>query len=117
MQSDGKILVGSTVEFAGFVKDNTAEAVHTLIRKGLQMVPPLGTAQFVRAWAGLRPHTPDGLPYLGPVPGREGVLLATGHFRNGILLAPVTAEIVAALVLGKKLDFDLSPFRAGRGTE
>ena len=114
-RGDGKILVGSTVEFVGFVKDNTAEAVHTLVRKGLQMVPHLGTARFVRAWAGLRPHTPDGLPYLGPVPGREGVLLATGHFRNGILLAPVTAEIVAALVLEKKLDFDLSPFRAGRG--
>lgn len=113
-RADGRILVGSTVEFVGFNKDNTGDGVHLLARRGLQMVPHLGTARYLQAWAGLRPHTPDGLPYLGPVPGIEGILLATGHFRNGILLTPVTAEAIAALALGKKSAFDLEPYRVGR---
>ena len=89
--------------------------MRTLTEAGFRMVPDLRKARFDRAWAGLRPHTPDGLPYLGPVPGREGVLVATGHFRNGILLSPVTAELIVSLILGRTPDFDLAPYRVGRG--
>lgn len=112
---DGYILLGATEEpDAGFNKRNTAGGISTLIASGLRLVPGLADAAVEATWAGLRPGTPDNKPYLGLVPGFDGLITATGHFRTGLTLAPVTADIVAHLVAGKDYDIDLTPFRPGR---
>jgi glycine oxidase len=92
-RSNGWIVAGSTVEEAGFDKRTTAEGLQKIRKAAIELVPDLAFAEIVESWCGLRPGTPDGLPILGPV-DLEGVILATGHFRNGILLAPVTAQLV-----------------------
>ena len=114
-RADGSLLLGSTLESVGFEKRVTAGAVEKLIGAAIRLLPSLASARFVTAWAGLRPGTPDGLPVLGlsPVPG---LYLATGHFRNGILLAPVTARILADALTGKS-SRDLSVFSAERFAE
>jgi len=109
----GRILVGATVEEAGYDKTVTAEAVKGLIERGGALVPRLAEASVVAAWAGLRPMAPDGLPILGTTPLR-GFLLATGHFRNGILLSPVTARLLSDVVLGRPTALDLAPYAVGR---
>ncbi|HEY3203068.1 MAG TPA: glycine oxidase ThiO [Thermoanaerobaculia bacterium] len=109
---DGTVLLGSTEELVGFRKEVTAEAVEHLIAAAVRMIPSLKSARFLSAWAGLRPGTPDGLPVLGDSPVR-GLYFATGHFRNGILLAPVTAKLVADVLLGVPTR-DLSPFSVAR---
>jgi glycine oxidase len=108
----GEVLVGSTVELVGFRKAVTAEAVERLLAAAVRLVPALKSARFVSAWSGLRPGTPDGLPVLGgsPVPG---LFFATGHFRNGILLAPLTARLVADVLTGPAAR-DLSAFAVTR---
>jgi glycine oxidase len=112
-RDDGRVLVGATVEFAGYVTAVTSRAVRDLLTAALRLAPALGDAPIGRTWAGLRPHPKDALPILG-----EGeianLLFATGHFRNGVLLAPVTAKIVAALIAGEEPPVDLSPFSARR---
>lgn len=107
-RSDGRILVGATVERAGFSKEVTAAGVAALLAHALALAPSLASASLTDAWAGLRPGTPDGLPILGESPVRS-LSLATGHFRNGILLAPLTALLVADVVTGAATR-DLSPF-------
>lgn len=82
----------------------------------MKLVPELSGASFESAWGGLRPTTPDELPVLGPVEGREGLFLATGHYRNGVLLAPITGEVVSALALGEASPVDVSPFSHKRAT-
>ena len=111
-RADGTVLLGSTVELAGFRKAVTAEAVERLISAALALVPALRSAQFLSAWSGLRPGTPDGLPLLGES-GVPGLALATGHFRNGILLAPATALVIADL-LTARTPRDLSAFAVAR---
>jgi glycine oxidase len=111
----GRVLAGATVEHVGFRKEVTAGAVAGLIDSATRLVPGLSRAGFIRAWSGLRPGTPDGLPILGgtPVPG---LFVATGHFRNGILLAPATARGMADLLSGATVasfaPFSLSRFPA-----
>ena len=109
---DWKVLVGSTVERVGFRKQVTAQGLAGLLDAAIRLVPDLSQAQFVRAWAGLRPGTPDGLPILGLSP-ITGLFLATGHFRNGILLAPVTARRMADLLTGVEVR-GLEPFSIDR---
>ena len=109
---DGSLLVGSTEEEAGFEKRVTAEGVSGLLAAAARLVPSLSRATFAGAWAGLRPGSPDGAPILGPS-GVAGLLLATGHFRNGILLAPITARLVADAALGA-LPPELAPFSVAR---
>ena len=92
---DGSLLVGSTDEDAGFRDWPTASGVRALVDSACTLVPGLDQARLVEAWAGLRPGTSDLLPLVGPVPGWSNLILATGHFRNGLLLAPLTARIVA----------------------
>jgi glycine oxidase len=108
----GSVLAGATVEHVGFRNEVTARGVLGLIAAAIRLLPDLSEASFVRAWAGLRPGTPDGWPILGasPVPG---LYLATGHFRNGILLAPVTARLLADAVTGSH-SRDLEPFSVER---
>jgi len=105
-------LLGATVERVGFEKQVTAGAVGRLIGAATRLLPELESAVFLRAWAGLRPATPDGLPVLGPGP-LPGLFFATGHFRNGILLAPVTALALADEICGT-VSRDLGPFSIER---
>ena len=113
---DGHVLLGSTEEpEAGFQKRNTAQATAFLTTRAMELVPALERATIVATWSGLRPGTPDDLPYLGFVPGIDGLIAATGHYRSGLALAPVTAEIVRSLMCGREYDIDISPCRPGRG--
>ncbi len=112
-RDDGRVLVGSTVELVGFDDRVTASAARDLLDAAVRRVPALASAALADTWAGLRPFTKDELPLLGP--GElDRLTLATGHFRNGILLAPITAEIVAALVAGHAPPVDLAPFSPAR---
>lgn len=111
---DGRILVGSTEEEAGFDKRNTAEGVNKLLAFAREIVPCLAEATFERAWAGLRPRSEDGLPYLGRVPGAENLFVAAGHFRDGLQLSPITARLISELVLGEETAVSLEDFRCDR---
>jgi len=96
-RDDGRLLVGATVEDVGFAEANTVEGTVGLLGAALSLVPSLGSAPVVEAWSGLRPGTEDGLPILGADPEVEGLYYATGHFRSGILLAPVTGRVFREL--------------------
>ena len=115
-RQNGDLVVGSTMEWAGESTRVTAQAVSELLDFALQAVPALGSAPVARAWAGLRPWAPDGLPALGAWPGIEGLFLATGHFRNGILLAPITARLIRELIIDGAPSINLDPFRPDRFT-
>lgn len=110
---DGRILLGSTVERAGFEKALTLEGIHKITCGLRGLSSALSRCTFVEAWAGLRPLTPDRLPILGPTP-ISGLYVATGHFRHGILLAPITARVMADLILRGRSPMDFSPFRLSR---
>lgn len=109
------LLVGATIEEAGFSSHTTAGGVESLLRFALHTLPGLANARLETCWAGLRPATPDGLPIVGPVPGWP-VLAATGHYRNGILLAPWTAREIARIVAAGNLD-ETGPFSPARFLE
>jgi glycine oxidase len=110
---DGRLLVGATVEERGFDTTVTAGGVHELLREAYRTIPDVAEMELVEARAGLRPGSPDNAPLVGP--GRaEGLLIASGHFRNGILLAPATAEAVAAMLAGDEPATDVSAFDPGR---
>ena len=96
---DGTIVVGATAERVGFDKSLTASAMAWLLSTAPVLCPSLADAAFERAWTGLRPGSPDELPIIGAAPGWENVTLATGHYRNGIMLAPITAQLIANLLL------------------
>lgn len=91
---DGKILIGSTVEDVGFESRVTARGVGDLLQVAAEMVPGLADRPFLQAWAGLRPSTPTNLPHIGPIPEAEGAIAATGHYRVGIILGPLTGELI-----------------------
>ncbi len=101
-RDDGKLLVGSTLEFVGHEREVTAGAVRDLLTAAIALVPGLARAGVRSSWSNFRPYTKDHLPLLGPS-SIERLVLATGHYRNGILLAPISAEIVRKSVLGQKL--------------
>jgi glycine oxidase len=107
------VLVGSTLEFVGFRRGVTAGALAELAAAAIRDVPALADADLDRAWSSFRPWTPDELPLIGPS-RIGGLTLATGHYRNGILLSPITAEIVAALVTGAEPPIDLAPYAPAR---
>jgi len=112
-RSNGRMLIGATVEEAGFDKQTMPETILKLRQAALDLVPKLADARILEAWAGLRPGTPDGLPILGATP-TPGYFVATGHFRDGILLAPVTARVMAEVILGRVPEYDLGAFSALR---
>ncbi|MGK5742835.1 glycine oxidase ThiO [Micromonospora sp. URMC 103] len=120
-RASGEVVVGATVEERRDV-DVSAGAVLRLLRAAVELVPELAEYDLVETTAGLRPGTPDNAPILGPLPGRPDVLAATGHHRHGIVLTPVTADLIADLVTTGVPDPLLEPFRperfaAGRTTE
>jgi glycine oxidase len=108
-RSDGRVVIGSTLEEAGYDKRTDADTIQRMHQAAIRLVPALGEARVLEAWAGLRPGTPDDLPILGAT-GTPGYFVATGHFRDGILLAPVTAHIMAQIITGAKPDYDISAF-------
>jgi len=108
-RSDGRLLVGATVEEAGFDKRTDAATMQRFHRAAIQLVPQLEDARILGDWAGLRPGTPDALPILGATE-TPGYYVATGHFRDGILLAPITAEVMTAVLEGRESGYDLSSF-------
>jgi glycine oxidase len=101
-RADGRLIVGATVQERGWDTRVTAGGAYELLRDALVLVPGLDDAELVTARAGLRPGTPDDLPLIGPS-SLDGLVVATGHYRNGILLTPITAEAVAAAVAGEPL--------------
>lgn len=112
---DGRVLVGSTVEQVGFEEGVTAGAAALLIAAAIRIAPALSGARLSASWSGLRPRTPDGLPLLGRG-SAPGLIIATGHFRNGLLLAPISADVVTALVYGESPPIDVSAFDPARLT-
>ena len=113
-RGDGQILVGSTEEDVGFDKQNTAIAVQELLALACQLVPDLRGATVERCWAGLRPGSPDALPFLGRVPGYDNLFLASGHYRAGIQLSPGTGLVMSELMLGRPTTVPLEAFRLDR---
>lgn len=107
---DGHILVGSTLEDVGFDKTPTQEALDSLRASAIELLPGLADAEVVKHWAGLRPGSPEGIPYIGPVPGFEGLWLNCGHFRNGLVLAPASCQLLADLLLGREPIIDPAPY-------
>ncbi len=110
---DGRILIGATVEQVGFQKGVTVAAVKHLLSAAVELVPSLGECEIVETWSGLRPDTIDHLPVIGPS-GIDNLVLATGHFRNGILLAPVTAEVIADILVHDGVHMEIDPFSNNR---
>jgi glycine oxidase len=111
---DGRVLVGSTEERAGFDKQTTAGAIGELLAFAFTLVPDLAGAHVERCWAGLRPGSPDGLPFLGPVPGYVNLFVAAGHFRAGIQLSPATGLVLKELLLDQRRTVALEAFRLDR---
>lgn len=110
----GCAIIGTTNEDAGFDLTVHALDILTLNARASKLLPILAEAEFVESWAGLRPATSDELPILGPAPGQPRYFLATGHYRNGILLAPATARVMSQLLMGETPSVDLSLFSATR---
>ncbi len=106
-RQDGRVLVGSTQEDVGFVQESTADGEAELMSFAKKIAPELAGFPVESHWSGLRPATLDGLPYLGRIPQLENCWLATGHFRAGLQLAPATAEVMRALMLGQSPPLDV----------
>lgn len=111
---DGRVLIGSTEEDAGFDKRTTAGAIGGLLDFAVRLVPELADLPIEQCWAGLRPGTLDRLPYLGRLPGLENAFIAAGHFRSGLQLAPGTAVVMSRLIEGIEPGLDLRPLRVDR---
>ncbi len=112
-RSDGRMLIGATAEEAGFDKQTVPDTILKLRQAAIDLVPRLAEARILEAWAGLRPGTPDGLPMLGAT-ATPGYFVATGHFRDGILLAPITAKVMGQIMTAQRAQLDISNFSAVR---
>jgi glycine oxidase len=108
-RGDGRVVVGATVEEQGFDTTVTAGAVHDLLRAALELLPEVAELELAETVVGLRPGSPDNAPMLGPA-GPDGLVVATGHYRNGILLTPVTADAIAELLASGRVPELIAPF-------
>ncbi|HVZ80084.1 MAG TPA: glycine oxidase ThiO [bacterium] len=113
-RADGHIYVGSTLEDAGFEKTTTPEGLTKLKTGAHKLVPGLSQQWIEDTWAGLRPGSLDGWPYLGRVPGFDNLWAATGHFTHGLLFSAVTGRLMAQALSGERTDLDLSPYALDR---
>ena len=113
-RQDGRLLAGSTSENAGFTKQVTAGGINTILAHAQEISPAVSHLPIVDTWSGLRPRAADGLPVLGPCDEIDGLFYATGHYRNGILLAPVTGELIAAAVVAGHVSSLLAAFSPNR---
>jgi glycine oxidase len=111
---DGRLLSGSTTEQVGFDRRVTAEGISSILSAAMEISPRIGALPIQASWAGLRPRAADGLPVLGPYAEIEGLFYATGHYRNGILLAPITGELIAAAIVDKEDSRSLTIFSPDR---
>ena len=109
-RQDGLVLIGATEEWVGFDKRNTPSAVKDLIEFGLRLVPALADARFERAWSGLRPHSDAGMPVMGRMPGADNLYVAAGHFRAGLHLSPITAQVMTQMITEEVPDLSLDAF-------
>ncbi len=107
---DGHVLVGSTVEHAGFDKSTTGQAATELKHLGESLIPELEGCEIKRHWAGLRPGTATDMPYIGAHPVIEGLYVNTGHYRNGLLLGPASARLMADIITGCQPIFEVTPY-------
>jgi len=112
-RSDGRVLIGSTLEDAGYDKRTDPNTIQRMHKAAIKVIPALEGARILGDWAGLRPGTPDDLPMLGAT-SIPGYFVATGHYRDGIMLAPITARLMAQVITGEKCDWDLSAFSPSR---
>jgi glycine oxidase len=112
-RGDGRLIVGATVEERGFDTTVTAGGAYELLREAYRLIPEIAELELLEANAGLRPGTPDNAPMIGPS-ATDGLLIATGHFRNGVLQAPLTADCIAALLSGEDPPVDLTHFSPQR---
>jgi len=108
-RNDGRIVAGATVECAGFDKHNTAGGIEKILSAAINLAPGLANARIEETWAGLRPDSPDHLPILGPT-DIDGLLVATGHFRSGILLTPITARLIREWISEQRVSVDWDRF-------
>lgn len=109
-RKDGRVLFGSTIEHSGFIKETTREAAELLYRCAVDLYPQLADYPVEHHWAGLRPGSPAGVPYIGKHPEFDNFFINAGHYRNGVVLAPASATLVADLALGRKPGIDPIPY-------
>jgi glycine oxidase len=110
----GEVLIGATVEHAGFVRAVTPDGLGSLIAGAVALVPEIGRRPVTRSWCGFRPWVPDGQPALGPWPDVAGLFAATAHYRNGILMAPITAALLTRCIVDGEIPASITPFLPGR---
>jgi len=113
-RADNKLLLGATMEDVGYDRRVKLEAVQTLVQQALSLVPGLRDANLVTAWTGLRPYSHDNVPYLGAVPDLDGAFVAAGHYRSGILLAPITGLLLKEMILGQASTLPMEPYQMSR---
>jgi glycine oxidase len=113
-RADGSFLLGVTIEETGFDDRVTLQGVQAILEQVSRLVPGAASLGFGKVWAGLRPATADGLPYLGRLTPLRNLWVSTGHFRKGILLAPLCARLLARSILHDQLDDALAPFKPTR---
>lgn len=111
---NGHLYIGATMETVGFDQVPTLQGISRILSDAIRIMPPLSQLGMAEHLVGLRPGSSDGLPFLGEVPGLEGILVASGHLRNGLLLAPITGQIMAEMATGHAPMFDVSPFSLTR---
>ncbi|MDX8383692.1 MAG: glycine oxidase ThiO [Ghiorsea sp.] len=109
-RQDGRILVGASLENTGFEEGVTVEGVHQLLSATLRLLPGLKDAKIEQQWMGFRPGSPDGMPFLGPVQSKQGLWVASGHYRNGVALAPITAAVMSDWMMGTDPELAMSSF-------
>jgi glycine oxidase len=107
---DGHVLVGSTLEYVGFDKHTTQQGLDDLRRSAIEMIPDLAALPIEKHWAGLRPGSPDGTPLVGPHPGIANLYINAGHFRNGVVLGPATARVLADHILRRPATLEQGPY-------
>ncbi|MGN2434915.1 glycine oxidase ThiO [Pseudomonas syringae] len=107
---DGHILIGSTLEHEGFDKTTTHAALESLKASAIELLPELANAEPIAQWAGLRPGSPEGIPFIGPLAGFDGLWLNCGHYRNGLVLAPASCQLLTDLLLGRKPIINSAPY-------
>jgi glycine oxidase len=112
-RNNGRIIAGATVEHSGFDKRTTAGGIQKILSAAIDLAPGLANAHIVETWAGLRPDSPDHLPILGPAE-LDGLLIATGHFRSGILLTPITARLMREWIMEQRVSLDWERFSPSR---
>lgn len=113
-RNDGRVLVGSTLEHFGFEKRTTQEAADSLYATALDIVPALGNYSVEHHWSGLRPGSPEGIPYIGAVPGYDNLFVNAGQYRNGLVLAPASTRLLVDIMLERETIIPAEPYRLDR---